>query len=78
MDNNASEIPFSLSVKLIRFDERFAVLGHEMLGEFKWPIKNLPENLKIGDMVILKVNTEKTEADEKYTRMRKLLEELIN
>ncbi len=72
------EIPFSLSAKLIRFEERFAVLGHEMLGEFKWPLKNLPDELKIGDTVILKVSTQKLEADEKYARMRKLLEELIN
>lgn len=56
----------------------FAVLSNEMLGEFRWPIKNLPENIKIGDVVELKAVTSKIEEEEKYERMRRLLEELIN
>ncbi|MBI2639055.1 hypothetical protein HYW83_05705 [Candidatus Peregrinibacteria bacterium] len=76
--DNISEIPFSLSARLVRFEDRFAVLSHEALGEFRWPIKNLPENLKIGDSVTLKIATPKIEEEEKYGRMRKLLEELIN
>lgn len=69
---------YVLSAKLARFEERYAVLFHESLGEFRWPIKNLPDNLKIGDSVTLKIATPKVEEEEKYVRMRRLLEELIN
>lgn len=69
---------YTLGAKLIRFEERFAVLQSEHLGEFKWPIKNLPENVKVGETVFLRAITPSVEEDEKYARMRKLLEELIN
>lgn len=69
---------FSLNATLNRFEERFAVLHNESIGEFRWPIKNLPENVKIGDTVVLKVSTQNSENEEKYENMRKLLEELIN
>ena len=69
---------YALSAILERFEDRTAVLSCPGLGQFKWPIKNLPENLKPGDAVILKIVTQKTEEEEKYTRMRKLLEDLIN
>lgn len=75
---NLPEAPFSLSVRLVRFEDRFAVLSHESLGEFRWPVKNLPDNLKIGDSVTLKIATPSGEEEEKYVRMRRLLEELIN
>lgn len=69
---------YTLTAKLERFEAIFAVLSHEMLGEFRWPIKNLPENIKVGDVVELKAITSKIEEEEKYERMRRLLEELIN
>lgn len=69
---------FSLPAVLKRFEDRFAVLQNESVGEIKWPIKNLPENVQIGGTVTLKISTQKVEEDEKYARMRKLLEELIN
>lgn len=69
---------YSLSARLERFEERFAVLFNEHLGEFRWPIQNLPAAIQKGDMVILKMETPKTNEDEKYARMRALLEELIN
>lgn len=67
-----------LTAKLTRFEDVFAVLINETAGEFRWPIKNLPDNVRIGDSVQLAVRTAKAEDDEKYERMRKLLEELIN
>ena len=69
---------YSLTAKLERFEERFAILTNENVGEFRWPIKNLPENVKIGDTVVLKVSTQQLENDEKYIHMRRLLEDLIN
>lgn len=78
MDSQFLPNSYTLTAKLERFEERFAVLSNETLGEFRWPIKNLPENLTAGDMVQLKVVTSKTEEEEKYERMRRLLEELIN
>ena len=72
----------SLIAKLERFEGEFAVLGSEGLSEFRWPIKNLPMNIGIGETVILKVSSQReqigTDNDEKYAHMRKLLEELIN
>lgn len=68
----------TLSAVLVRFEERFAVLRSEMTGELRWPISHLPDQLKIGDAVTLKISTSKTESEEQYARMRRLLEELIN
>ncbi|MFA6521393.1 MAG: DUF3006 family protein [Candidatus Gracilibacteria bacterium] len=72
----------TLYSKLTRFEERYAVLVAEDGSEIRWPIKNLPDQIQIGDSVELKINTKKiAEAqveDEKYANMRKLLEELIN
>lgn len=69
---------YVLHAKFIRFEEQFAVLQHEALGEFKWPIKNLPDDVKIGDTVSIKISSPGAEKEEQYERMRKLLEELIN
>ena len=80
---------YKIEAKLMRFEERFAVLAvgggaiadasqTESQLEIRWPIKNLPENIRLGDTVYLKIKTQKMEEDEKYTRMRRLLEELIN
>lgn len=64
--------------RLERFEERFAVLLGDAGLELRWPIKNLPENIKLGDTIALKIGAPAVEDDEKYARMRRLLEELIN
>ena len=69
---------FAVTATFVRYEERFGVLMNEALGEFRWPLKNLPEGVKVGDSVTLKIITPNTEQEEKYLRMRKLLEELIN
>lgn len=75
----------TLSAILLRFEEPFAVLGNEALGEFRWPRTNLPENLAIGDLIHLQVaqpgaenNGGAVDEEKQYERMRRLLEELIN
>lgn len=69
---------YSLKAVLERFSDSFAILRNEMLGEFRWPIANLPHDLKVGETVVLKIANMKSEEDEKFVRMRKLLAELIN
>lgn len=69
---------YSIGAKIERFEGQFAVLSNELIGEFRWPIKNLPDNIHLGDTVALNVTTDKIEEEEKYARMRRLLEELIN
>lgn len=78
MDLPAIQEPSPLTAKLERFEERFAVLSNELLGEFRWPIRNLPQRIEVGEMVQFKIATPKVEEEEKYARMRRLLEELIN
>lgn len=70
--------PHSIQANLERFEERFAVLQNENYGEFRWPIKNLPEDARIGQTIVISVSAQKSEDEEKYALMRKLLEELIN
>lgn len=69
---------YSIQAKLERFEERFAVLQNETFGEFRWPIKLLPEDIQIGESIIIKASAAKSEEKNKYAKMRKLLEELIN
>lgn len=82
MSQPASTPTYSLPAKLERFDGLFAIFSNEKTGEFRWPIKNLPENVHIGETILFKISTPETEQktgeEEKYSRMRKLLEELIN
>ncbi len=77
MNNFAPDL-HTLLAKLERFEERFAVLLGDSGLELRWPIKNLPDNVKLGDTIALKISTTKVEDDEKYANMRRLLEELIN
>jgi hypothetical protein len=69
---------YSLPAKLERFEGEFAVLRNEIIGEFKWPTKKLPQQLQVGETVVIKINTAQIEKEEEYSKMRKLLEELIN
>lgn len=69
---------YSIAARVESLDQTFALLRDEHGGEFRWPVSKLPPEVKVGDTVLLKIMTKKTEEDEKYTRMRKLLEELIN
>lgn len=78
MDSSISQNEYSLPARLEKIEAEFAVLRNETIGEFRWPIKNLPANLQIGETVHLKITTQENEEEAKYARMRRLLEELIN
>lgn len=71
-----SEEQFGLGFILQNFEGRNAVLlsPDPEIGIIKWPIRKLPEHLKEGDTVILKVE----DTEEQYKLKRKLLEELVN
>lgn len=67
----------SVSFRIENFEGEFALLKNEYF-EIRWPIRSLPANLKIGETITLKMATQKSEENEKYSQMRRLLEELIN
>ena len=68
----------ALHAKVERFEDRYAVLRHEALGEFKWPLSHFPERVNVGETVVLNISTERATAENKEEEMRRLLEELIN
>ena len=74
------EDPFSLEFTVTSFQDKYAVLKNQSsdLKELFWPIRRLPENINVGDKIILKAVTIDHEKDAEYERMRKLLEELVN
>lgn len=73
---------FNLTFLLDRFEERYAVLRNENTGEVRWPIRLIPEYVKIGDEITMQLIDKKLASsqseDEKYKLMQRLLEELIN
>lgn len=76
--NDVNKSEFELAFLLERFEERYAVLRNEATGEIRWPIRQFPDTVKVGDQVKLKLATAKEDEAEKYRLQRRLLEELIN
>lgn len=77
-ENGKPEDLYTLKAVLQRFEGRKAILFSEILGEIAWPIRNLPDDVQVGDWVTLKISSSKTKTDEKLDKMRQLLEELVN
>ena len=69
---------YELPVKIERFENQFAILRNDMMGEFKWPTNNLPTDALHGDGLILTAHLQKNSEEKKYSNMRVMLEELIN
>lgn len=69
---------YELPVKIERFENHFAIMRNEVIGELKWPAMNLPPSVQIDDNLILTAVLIKNDEEEKYARMRATLEELIN
>lgn len=71
---------YDLPVKIERFENQFAVMRSEISGEIKWPVDYLPSGAQIGDSAILTAVLQKKDSseEEKYAKMRMMLEELIN
>lgn len=72
-----SQSQAELTFLLDRFEEQYAVLRNEVVGEIRWPIRQFPKEVKIGDELILQIASGQSET-EKYKIQRRLLEELIN
>lgn len=70
--NNELEFTFR------RFEERSAILYNEQTGEIKWPIKNLPDDLKPNDKAKIRIVSPAIEHAEQVEELKKTLEELIN
>lgn len=68
----------ALTATLVRYDDRYGVFQSESAPEFRWPIKNLPDSVKLGESVTFTAATQKTQQESQYIRMRQLLEEMIN
>lgn len=50
---------YELPVKIERFENQFAILRNDMMGEFKWPTNNLPTDALHGDGLILTAHLQK-------------------
>ncbi len=68
----------ALIATLTRYDDRYGVFQNDTAPEFRWPIKNLPDDVKPGDSITFTAATQKNQEEKQYTRMRQLLEEMIN
>lgn len=75
--NQQTQSNTDVEAQIIRFEGDCAVLrnGH---GEFRWPMTHLPNNLEVGETVILTVKNPHDEESSKLAALRKLLEELIS
>lgn len=69
---------YKLEFTLSRFEERMAVIYNDTIGEIKWPIKNLPEDLNIDDKFHLKAISPESQEQEQVHALQQTLELLIN
>jgi len=65
---------YEQSAKIDRFEDVLAVLILEDGQEIKWPIKKMPDDIKEGMLVRVKISTTQSEEEEQ----KKLAKELIN
>jgi len=68
---------YYLEAKLEAFQESNVLLRTENGLEFLWPIRNLPEGLKIGDKVRLSVSSEKSAEEERKKIAKEVLNQLL-
>lgn len=78
MNLKEPEKEFSISGVLDRFEENSAVVilkGHQVIH---WPRQKLPEDIKEGDVVWLRISHDKDLTKERERLARKILEEILN
>ena len=71
------EKKYFLKAKLLAFKETNAIFEAENGNHFSWPIKNLPDNLKIGQQARLIISTEETEEAEREKLVKEVLNQII-
>jgi hypothetical protein len=76
LSRNENEDKYGVKLILQSFEGRHAILAFEdkEAGTIKWPIHKLPNELKEGDKVTIKIQ----DNEEEYQMKRRLLEELVN
>lgn len=69
---------YSISACLDRFEGVFAVLKLDDGRSLNWPIKNLPDDVKEGQVIRLFLTTSQTEQEEREKTAKALLNEILN
>lgn len=78
MNLNEPEKEFSIRGVIDRFENESAVLilkDHQIIH---WPKEKLPEDIKEGDIVWLRISHDKDLTKEREILARKILEEILN
>ena len=78
----ASHREFALPFRVERTIDFEVVLsfeagGKEKLQQIRWPVKLLPDNIQIGDIIWLRASTSGSRDAEKKEILNKVLDELI-
>ena len=71
------EKKYFLNAKLEAFKETNAIFKAENGILYTWPIKNLPDNLKVGQTVRLSLSTEATEKEEREKVAKEVLNQIL-
>ncbi len=71
------EKKYFLNAKLESFKETDAIFKAENGTLYTWPIKNLPDGLKVGQAVRLSFSTEVTEKDEREKVAKEVLNQIL-
>lgn len=68
---------YDLNVTIKKFEGIFALIETEDKQLLKWPIKNLPDDVKVGVSLRLVVSTEKTDAESREKLARTVLNSIL-
>lgn len=69
---------YSIKAVIDRFEGVFAVLKLDDGQSLNWPIKNLPDDIKGGQVIRLFITTSQTEQEEREKTAKALLNEILN
>ncbi|MDZ7798855.1 MAG: hypothetical protein U5L76_04565 [Patescibacteria group bacterium] len=67
----------SVLARLASFQEKEAIFKTKEGRKYFWPIKDLPEDLKIGDEIRLSLSTAKTAEEEREKIAKEVLNQLL-
>ena len=74
MDKNET---YQINATLDRFEDTKAVFVTDDGQSLTWDIKNLPEDIAVGSVVRLVLNTSKTQEEEREKVAKKMLNQII-
>ncbi|MBU0597819.1 DUF3006 domain-containing protein [Patescibacteria group bacterium] len=67
-----------LKVRVAKFEGKFAVLETNDKHEFRWPIKNLPDDVEEGADIRVKISTAKTESEERERLAQAVINKILS